>query len=69
MCNLVIIRAPWEKNLLLVAKEAGILIYFRAIKDKIRNLVKLDFQYSKGLVYKLISIFILKNVKEILITY
>jgi hypothetical protein len=29
-----IIRAPWEKNLLELAKEAGIPKYFLAIKDK-----------------------------------
>jgi hypothetical protein len=42
--NLVIIRAPWEKNLSLAIKEAGIPKYFLAIKAKIGNLIALDFQ-------------------------
>ena len=42
--NLVIIRAPCEKNLSLVAEEAGIPKYFRAIKARQGNLEALDFQ-------------------------
>jgi hypothetical protein len=43
LCNLVIIRAPWEKNLSLGAKEARIPKYFLAIKAKAGNLIALDF--------------------------
>ena len=46
-------------------EEAGVPRYFRAIKARQGNLEALDFQYSKGLVYIYISIFLLKNIRKI----
>jgi hypothetical protein len=50
--SLLIIKAPFEKNLSEEALVAGICKYFLAIKDKTGYLSLLASQYCKGLTLK-----------------